>query len=211
MTKIKICGLRRTEDIIYVNDLKPDYVGFVFAKNSRRYVEEQKARQFRYKLLQDIETVGVFVDEDIEHIEKLIKLGVISMVQLHGSEDEEYIKRLRQNINQPIIKAFNISSKTDIEVAQKSSADYILLDHGKGGTGEVFDWTLIQDVGRPFFLAGGLSSLNVSEAIESTSPYAVDVSSGVEDGLYKSYDKIQKFINHVRNIDERGIKNAKSR
>jgi len=209
MTKIKICGLRRFEDVVYVNTLKPDYVGFVFAQKSRRYLSDQQAKLLRDQLDQKIVSIGVFVDENIDHIERLVESGVITCVQLHGHEDDAYIENLRQKIKQPIIKAYTIDSTEDIATAQKSSADFVLLDHGKGGTGETFNWQLIQNFKRPFFLAGGLDPINVSKAITHTTPYAVDVSSGVEENAYKSYDKIKMFMDTVRAIDERINKNEK--
>jgi len=209
MTKIKICGLSRHEDVLYVNKLKPDYAGFVFAKKSRRYLSDTQAKSLRAQLDPKIVSIGVFVDDNIEHIKKLVESGVIEQIQLHGQEDEDYIESLRQNTKQPIIKAYTIDSAEDIVAAQKSRADFILLDHGKGGTGETFDWQLIQNFKRPFFLAGGLEPINVAQAIAHTKPYAVDVSSGVEENAYKSYDKIKMFINNVRTIDERINQNEK--
>lgn len=198
MTKVKICGLSRETDIEYANRLLPDYIGFVFAKKSRRYLEPERAARLKAQLDTRIQAVGVFVNEPVENIRALAEKGTIDIIQLHGSEDENDIRRLRAVLRQPIIKAFRISSPHDIETAVKSSADYILLDNGSGGTGEAFDWSYISGIDRPFFLAGGLSGANVAEAVQSYRPYAVDISSGVETGGYKDYEKMKDFIAKVR-------------
>ena len=138
MTKIKFCGLKRIEDIKYANDLKPDFIGFVFAPKSKRFVNADTARELKNLLDTEIKAVGVFVDEDINVVTKLLKDGIIDIAQLHGSEDEEYIKSLRAICDKPIIKAFTIVSKDDIKKANESTADYVLLDSGKG-SGETFD------------------------------------------------------------------------
>ncbi|MDD3542316.1 MAG: phosphoribosylanthranilate isomerase [Petrimonas sp.] len=198
MTKIKICGLSREADIEYANELLPDYIGFVFAKKSTRYVQPEVAGSLKANLNSQIRAVGVFVNEPIEHIYKLVESGTIDIVQLHGSEDNSYIYELRQRAKSPVIKAFSISSQEDIHIAEQSQADYILLDSGKGGTGKVFDWSIISNLNRPFFLAGGLSSDNVSAAVADYNPFAVDISSGVEMGGHKDYGKMKEFIETVR-------------
>lgn len=203
MTKIKICGLSREEEILFVNALKPDYIGFVFARGSKRYVSSEQAACLRDLLDDSIQSVGVFVDQPIDKIKLLADNGVIQLVQLHGREDEDYIKDLRAVVSLPIIKAFRIESAEDIKRAQESSADYVLLDNGNGGTGETFDWRLIADMGRPYFLAGGLSPDNVADAVGRYSPYAVDTSSGVETGGVKDYIKIRTFIEQVNGGNKR--------
>ena len=192
MTKIKFCGLKRIEDIKYANDLKPDFIGFVFAPKSKRFVDADTARELKNLLDTKIKAVGVFVDEDINVVTKLLKDGIIDIAQLHGSEDEEYIKSLRAICDKPIIKAFTIVSKDDIKKANESTADYILLDSGKG-SGETFDWDLIKEVNRPYFLAGGLDCDNVENALDSLTPFAVDVSSGIETDGFKDFDKMCRF------------------
>ena len=122
------------------------------------------------------------------------------MVQLHGNEDEDYIKHLRQLVNKPIIKAFRIETAEDVAQAKASSADYILLDSG-AGTGKTFNWKLIQDIERPYFLAGGLTPGNVREAIRTLCPFAVDVSSGVETDGGKDKTKMAAFFDEVRKDD----------
>ncbi|MCR6546961.1 phosphoribosylanthranilate isomerase [Dehalobacterium formicoaceticum] len=197
-SKIKICGIKREQDIDYVNMLKPDYIGFVFAKQSRRYITPDMAAMLRKKLLPGITPVGVFVNEYVEKVAGLMLRGIIEIAQFHGQENEDYIAAFRQLTGNPVIQAFRIDRPDDVIRAAQSSADFILLDNGAGGTGTTFDWTLIQNIQRPFFLAGGLNADNVDEAIRLSNPYSVDISSGVETNNIKDYAKMQKFINRVR-------------
>jgi phosphoribosylanthranilate isomerase len=146
MTQVKVCGLKRPEDMAYANELLPDYVGFVFAKASKRYVSPDTAASLRAMLLPQIITVGVFVDELVEQVVSLIESGVIGMAQLHGAESQAYVRALRSRTNAPIIQAFRIGSRDDVLRAEESEADYILLDHGAGGTGESFDWSLLDGI-----------------------------------------------------------------
>lgn len=197
MTKIKLCGLSRICDIEAANRLKPEYIGFVFLPKSKRYVTYEKAKELKSLLSPDIKVVGVFVDESVEIVARLLNDGTIDIAQLHGGEDEDYISRLRKLTGKPIIKAFRIESEEDIARAEKSSADHILLDSGMG-TGKVFDWSLIQSIKRPYFLAGGLDCDNVGEAIKKLRPYAVDVSSGIETNGLKDKEKMAAFVAKVR-------------
>ena len=197
MTKIKLCGLSRPCDIDAANELKPEYIGFVFAPKSKRYVTPEKAMELKQMLLPDIQTVGVFVNEKPEAVAKLLQDGIIDIVQLHGAEDEEYIKQLHRLTDKPIIKAFRIETASDIESVLQSTADYVMLDSG-AGTGRVFDWNLIQNIIRPYFLAGGLDADNVTDAVRWLQPYAVDVSSGIETGGLKDKSKMAAFVAAVR-------------
>ncbi len=197
MTKVKFCGMTRENDIAYVNSLHPDLIGFVFAKKSRRYISPENAFFLRQKLLTDITPVGVFVNEEPEKVADCIKRGIIGAAQLHGQEDETYIERLRHLSSAPIFQAFCIRTSEDLAAAVLSSADYILLDAG-AGDGKTFDWSLLSEVKRPYFLAGGLSPENVKDAIMLLHPYGVDVSSGIETDGFKDKDKMTDFINTVR-------------
>lgn len=198
MTKIKLCGLSRTCDIEAANELKPEYIGFVFARKSRRYVAPETAAELKKLLHPDIRSVGVFVNESPENIGKLLNKGIIDIAQLHGNEDEEYIRRLRKLTDKPLIKAFRIDNEKDAVNAGNSSADYVLLDSGNGGTGTAFDWNLIRNMNRPYFLAGGLDGNNVESAVKGLKPYAVDVSSGIETDGYKDRRKMTAFVFAVR-------------
>ena len=200
MTKIKLCGLSRPCDIETVNQLKPDYIGFVFAPKSKRYVTYRKAAELKSRLSPEIKAVGVFVNECPQETVKLLKNGIIDMVQLHGGEAEDDIARLRRLTDRPIIKAFRIETAYDIKAANQSTADYILLDSG-AGTGTVFDWSLVNSVGRPYFLAGGLDADNVADAVKALRPFAVDVSSGIETDGLKDKAKMAAFIAAVRKED----------
>lgn len=197
MTKIKICGIRRECDIAYVNELMPEYIGFVFFEKSKRYVTFDEALRLRKLLNEGITPVGVFVDEAPENIERLVKENVISAVQLHGSEDNEYIKLLRNRVDCPIIKAFCVETENDIKEAEKSEADYIMLDSGKG-TGKNFNHSLIGNLKRDFFLAGGLGIENVCEIVKEIRPYAVDASSSMETDGVKDENKMAAFVEAVR-------------
>ena len=197
MTKIKLCGLTRPCDIEYVNELLPEYIGFVFAPKSRRYISPEKAEMLRSMLDFKITPVGVFVDEKIEIIADLIKRKIIDIVQLHGNESEQYIEDLRRVIDCPVIKAFRIESEADIVSANNSSADYVLLDSG-GGTGKVFDHSLLKDIARPYFLSGGLTPENVETAVKQLAPFAVDASTSLETDGFKDKIKMTAFVNAVR-------------
>ncbi len=201
MTKIKLCGLKRACDIEWANELKPDYIGFVFAKQSRRYVSPNDAEELRKLLHPSIKVAGVFVDAKIEVIAGMAKLNIIDVVQLHGSEDEDYLRKLRRRICIPVFQAFRISSLEDIKRAEESSADMVLLDAG-AGCGEVFDWSLLKDIKRPYFLAGGLTPENVSDAIDRLHPYGVDASSSLETDGVKDSVKMAAFVKAVRGKEE---------
>lgn len=222
MIKVKFCGLTRHEDIEIANRLKPDYIGFVFYKKSKRFVDKYKAKALKKELDLDIKAVGVFVDEDIELITELVNENIIDIIQLHGKEDEEYIKRLKSLTDAKIIKAFQIkeriktefypdkkdaqyekafqnsSSDIDDELKKKldeinrSSADMVLIDSGQG-TGTAFDWKILNRIARPYFLAGGVNTENIKEAADIR-PYAIDVSSGIETDSVKDEGKMKIII-----------------
>ncbi len=199
MAKIKICGLCRTEDIEYANTVFPDYIGFIFALNRARTVSMQEALVLKSKLRSEIIPVGVFLNQDMEYIKAIADKKIIEAIQLHGSEDENFILNLKKQLKLPIIKAFSITCKEDVEKACSSSADYIMLDNKSPGSGQSFDWTLIKGMNRPFFLAGGLSAENIKEAL-TIEPYAVDVSSGVETNGKKDLSKMKAFTDIIRKI-----------
>ncbi|MBQ7378822.1 MAG: phosphoribosylanthranilate isomerase [Clostridia bacterium] len=197
MTRIKLCGLSRACDIAAANELRPEYIGFVFAQKSKRYVSPEKATELKQLLHPDIKTVGVFVNESLQNVAELLTNGVIDVAQLHGNEDDEYIKKLRTLTDQPIIKAFRVSCEQDVAQANASTADCVLLDSG-AGTGTLFDWNLIAKINRPYFLAGGLDAGNVSEALKKLNPFAVDVSSGIETDGVKDKTKMAAFVAAIR-------------
>jgi phosphoribosylanthranilate isomerase len=201
MTKIKLCGLSRPQDIEAANRLRPDYIGFIFAPKSRRYVSPQRAAELRALLDPSIQAVGVFVREEPETIAALLRAGTIDVAQLHGGEDEDYIAALRARTGKPLIQAFRVDTQEDVQRAGKSSADLVLLDAGTGGTGTCFDWSLIQSLKRPYFLAGGLGVENVADAVKTLRPYAVDVSSGIETDGVKDPQKMTDFVRAVRAAD----------
>lgn len=197
MTKIKLCGLSRPCDIEAANELNPEYIGFVFAPKSKRYITPEKAKELKQLLDANIKAVGVFVNEEAENIADLLNRGIVDVAQLHGDEDEDYIKQLRRLTDKPIIKAIRIESERELADAERCSADCVLLDSG-AGTGTVFDWKLIQNMNRPYFLAGGLTPGNVENAVNMLHPYAVDVSSGIETDGLKDKTKMAAFAVAVR-------------
>ena len=200
-TLIKMCGLRRTEDIEAANELKPEYIGFVFFPGSKRCVTPEAAKALKAKLAPEIKAVGVFVDEKPETAAKLLNDGVIDIAQLHGHEDEAYIASLRKQTDRPLIRAFRVRSAEDAVQAQASSADMLLLDAG-AGDGKTFDWSWLKGVTRPYFLAGGLNPENAGRAVRELKPYAVDVSSGIETDGFKDAAKMRDFVNAVRMENE---------
>ena len=200
MTKIKLCGLSRPCDIETANRLLPEYIGFVFAPKSKRYVPPETAAALKGLLHPSVQAVGVFVREEPEQVARLLRDGIIDIAQLHGGEDAAYVRVLRRLTDRPILQAFRVDSAADVAAAQKSEADMILLDAGAGGTGTAFDWTLLRDIRRPYFLAGGLHPGNVREAMERLSPYAVDVSSGIETDGAKDKEKMTQFVRAVRGV-----------
>ncbi len=199
--KIKLCGLTRPEDIRIVNEVMPDYAGFIMAFGRRRTVTVEKMAQLSSELAPGILKVAVFLDQDPEWIEELARKDLMDVIQLHGSESDDVIRRLKESTGKRVVKAFRIDSVEDAKRAQESPADMVLLDHGNGGSGETFDWSLIDQVQREFFLAGGLTPDNVAGAISQVRPMAVDVSSGVETDHVKDAKKVRRFVQAVRDTE----------
>lgn len=197
MTKIKICGLSRVEDIETVNEVMPDFIGFVFAK-SKRQVSIEKAAELKSLLNPDIKAVGVFVNEELSVIKLLAQLDIIDIIQLHGDENSDYIMNVKK-LGKPVIKAVRVA---DTLSAADENADFVLFDkHGEnayGGLGESFDWELLRNYSSPYFLAGGVNIQNLSEAL-ALNPYAIDISSGVEENGVKSKRLIEQAVKIVRN------------
>ena len=213
MQKIKLCGMMKQCDIEYANRVKPDLVGFIFA-NTRRKISAAQAKQFRKALDAEIPAVGVFVNEDISVIVSLVQDGCIDMIQLHGEEDADYIRRLREVCDVPVIKAVKVQTVEQIRQAAALPVDYLLLDTYRkgvlGGTGEAFDWELLREAkaaagdtaegelfGKPYFLAGGLHAGNLREAAALRS-YGLDVSSGIETDGSKDFTKMVEVMELVR-------------
>lgn len=213
MQKIKLCGMMKPCDIEYANRVKPDFVGFIFA-NTRRKIGAAQAKQFREALDAEIPAVGVFVNEDISVITSLVQDGCIDMIQLHGEEDADYIRRLREICDVPVIKAVKVQTVEQIRQAAALPVDYLLLDTYRkgvlGGTGEAFDWELLREAkiaagdtaegelfGKPYFLAGGLHAGNLREAAALGS-YGLDVSSGIETDGSKDFTKMVEVMELVR-------------
>ncbi len=202
MTKIKLCGLTRPEDIAAANALKPEYIGFVFAPKSRRAVSREKAAELRAQLSPEIQTVGVFVNEAPETVARLLNEDLLDIAQLHGQEDAAYIARLRSLTPKPLWQALRVEDAASLAAAARSTADMVLLDSGTGGTGTAFNWKLLQGFPRPYILAGGLDADNAVDAVSRLHPDVVDVSSGIETAGRKDPAKMAAFVAAVRKQDE---------
>ena len=217
--KVKMCGISKVETIPAVVEAKPDYMGLVFASSKRQVtvdqaktlVEElhkQYTKRYNNGAEQsnddEIKTVGVFVNETLENLVSIAKEANLDAVQLHGDEDEAFIQSLTERTNVEVWKAVQIRSAADAEVWIDSSADMLLFDayhkDERGGTGEVFDWTSLDEFERPFMLAGGIDGTNVARAIRTVRPYGIDISSGIETNGVKDDEKIKAFTNIVRTI-----------
>ena len=186
MAKIKICGLRRSEDVDYVNELKPDFIGFILTDGFKRSISEQQAVMLKARLDKSIKAVGVFVNDDADKINRLVSEGIIDLVQLHGQETPEFCRK----INAPVIKYF---SPDMFDKTGDYDTDYFLFDSGTG-TGKTFDWSKIPKTNKPFFLAGGLNADNINQAITEINPYCIDLSSAVETNGVKDYNKIKQIM-----------------
>ena len=201
--------MKRLEDIEAVNEAKPDYIGFIFAEKSRRYVSMEMAAMLKQHLNPNIQAVGVFVNANEELVVRLAKEQVIDVIQLHGTEVITYVKSLKEAVDVPIIKAVSMTkpdAKEQIRMWEMSDIDYLLLDSGNGGTGEQFDYKLLQELGnlkKPYFLAGGLNPENLENAVgylRENPPYALDLSSGIETNGVKDARKIKTAVEAARRI-----------
>jgi len=196
MSKIKMCGLKRMVDIEYANEIKPDFIGFVFWDKSKRNVTKEQARELKDNLIPDIKAVGVFVDADREFVLDLLNEGIIDIAQLHGSEDDEYLKWLKERTDKELIRMIHLTDDTDYSMLNQVCADYLLFDSGKG-SGKTFDWKYMEQVKKyctkPYFLAGGINAFNVVEAIEKTTPFGIDLSSSLETDGVKDYQKMKEM------------------
>ena len=217
--KVKMCGISNVETIPAIVDAKPDYMGLVFAPSKRQVTVDQAKilveelhRGYAKKYGSDtehdkndtIKTVGVFVNETVDNLVTIANEANLDVVQLHGDEDEAFIQSLKERTNVEVWKAVQIRSAADAEVWIDSSADMLLFDayhkDERGGTGEVFDWSCLDEFERPFMLAGGIDSTNVARAIRTVRPYGIDISSGIETDGVKDDEKIKAFTNIVRTI-----------
>lgn len=183
--KVKICGIKSVDDVMYCNELLPDYIGFVFAP-SKRKIDINKALELKKIVNPKIKVVGVFLNNDINEVIDICNKKIIDLIQLHGNEDDNYLKELKEKTGLKIIKAYNDSVY----------ADYILYDSNNPGSGNKGDWSNLSDK-KEFFLAGGINIDNVLDA-KKLNPYAIDTSSGVERDGKKDYELIKEFIRRVR-------------
>lgn len=230
MTRIKLCGLTRIQDIEIANKLKPEYIGFIFWDRSSRNVSAIQAARLKGKLDPEIKAVGVFVNAPAEQVISYYNVGIIDIAQLHGNENEEYIKKLH-DAGLTVIKAFkmkktgeniNLAGNANVETPEKPTGNAITETYGKStddviteavkssadyimfdpgkGEGATFNWQLIKGIKREFFLAGGLTPENIEKAVETVQPFAVDVSSGIETNGHKDPDKMAAFVKNTRTL-----------
>lgn len=204
MTKVKICGITDVETALFAVEKGADALGFVFAE-SKRKISVEKAKEIIAKLPNNVLTVGVFVNESSDIVQKIVKETGINAVQFHGEESPEYC----HSFSVKVIKAIKVSSIADIAHIHKYKSDYILLDSpsGKyqGGNGKTFDWSIttsLNKTGKKIILAGGLNQENIENAVRMVNPYMVDVSSGVEISGKKDFNKIRMFIERAKNREE---------
>lgn len=201
--KIKMCGLRRPDDIIYANECLPDYIGFVFAE-SRRKVSGEEAKNLGAQLDPFIKKAGVFVNEPVRSLITISKQAGLDIIQLHGDEGEEYIKEVKHETGKELWKAVRVRMVKDIQEAQRLPADKLLLDsfseESYGGTGKVMDFAVLDqaDIRKPYFIAGGLTVENLPEILKKAEPYGIDISSGIETEGVKDREKMLKVIQCVR-------------
>ena len=169
---------------------------------SRRNLTLSQAEALSRLLKPQILPVGVFVNASLPTIREAVDRGIIRAVQLHGQETEDFVRQLQRQVEVPLFQAFSIRTEADVERARRSPADVLVLDHGAGGTGQAFDWSLIAGrLQRPFFLAGGLGPDNVAKALAQVHPWAVDMSSGVETDGKKDPTKMMAAVAAVRSFE----------
>ena len=210
LRKLKICGIKDSKTLNFLNKNAVDYFGLIFYERSPRYVDINKA----YNLTNiakhtKTKSVGVFVDLPIKKIQKYIDKLNLKLIQLHGNESDRYIQDIKNNNNIKIIKNIAIRNKKDLELTKKFlNADYLLFDYKSnsinelpGGNAKQFDWEIINNlrIEKKWFLSGGINESNIKNALKLKNPYGFDISSGVEDrpGV-KNTDKILKIINIMR-------------
>lgn len=205
---IKLCGVRRFEDIEYMNEVIPDYIGMILAEGFRRTVDIDTAEKLAGGLDGRIKKVGVFVDTPIEYVCECVRRIGLDVIQLHGSEDMFYISEMKK-LGIPLWKSVKVRCPEEIYEAEKLGCDGLLLDSfvpGQiGGTGVSSDWSVIRKtkINRPYFLAGGINGDNLKEALE-ISPN-IDISSGIETDGVKDIDKIRRIMKiYKENQHEQG-------
>lgn len=199
--KIKLCGMFRDCDIDYANEARPDYIGFiVMFPKSHRNIDLETALRLKSRLDPDIKSVAVSVNAPLEKFAEFALSGAVDILQCHGNEDAEYIAKLRELTGVPIFKAVKVTSAEDVQKADESGADFLLLDSGTG-SGKIFDHSLIpKGIKTPFFLAGGLTPENVKEAARKIQPFGVDMSSGIETDKLKDRAKMLAAVSQIRGL-----------
>ena len=198
--KLKIYGLGRVDDMLYVNELQPHYIGFVFAP-SKRQITYEEAKELKQLLNKEIKVVGVFVNESVDLIIHYLNENLIDCAQLHGNETNEIIKNIKLATGKEVWKAVKVQNQEDITSAIKYDADKILFDSGSG-SGESFSWQLLKGYTYDYFLAGGIGSHNIDKIIKNIKPCGIDLSSMVETDGWKDYYKMNSMIEKTRGVKE---------
>lgn len=193
---VKICGLTGASDAATANDARPDWAGVVLHGPSRRCVDAETASAIRRALDPSVPLVGVTVDRDPALLGRMVDDGTIDMVQIHANPDEAYFRAVR-GLGVPVVRAYIVRSREDVEAAASSDADYVMVDAG-AGSGRAFDWSLMEDAGFGYILSGGLDPGNVAETVRRLRPMGVDVSSGVEVGGRKDPARMRAFVDAAR-------------
>lgn len=200
--KIKFCGIRRLEDVVFCNELQPEYLGMILSAGFRRTISPETAEQLVKAKSRSIAAVGVFVNETPEHIAQVLKQVPLDVIQLHGSETAEIVSGVRWRTGLPVWKAVQVQTAADIQAARQLGADQLILEGKAGGMGITADWELIAGAkpAQPFLLAGGLTPENVAEAAAMVQPDGVDFSSGIETGGVKDYAKMKRIVTIIRGV-----------
>lgn len=205
--EIKICGITDVNEIDALNNMRPDYIGFVFAE-SKRKVSKEEAETLCKLVNKDIKVIGVFRNNTREFIEEVLKKVPLHAIQLHGSEESEFIQYFNDNYHCEVWKGQSINNKKDLEEALKLPVSTLILDSKNPGSGKVFPWELLEGIktDKKIFLAGGINTENISEAVKINNIQGIDISSGVESVVKgirrKDPIKIEKIIKKVREKHE---------
>ena len=196
--KIKICGIKNENEAKIINQCMPDIAGFVFA-SGKRQIDINKAKNLKKIINPEIETAGIFVEQNEDEILKIYNEKVIDIIQLHGDYDERTIKNLKEKTGAKIIKVIRV--KEDFYKI-KTLADFILFDaYSKdkyGGLNKTFDWNIKIISNVPYFVAGGINENNIVEMVKKLTPYGVDISSGVEVDGFKTKEKVFNIIKIIK-------------
>ena len=196
--KIKICGIKNENEAKIINECMPDIAGFVFA-SGKRQIDINKAKILKKIINPEIETAGIFVEQNEDEILEIYNEKIIDIIQLHGDYDERTIKNLKEKTNAKIIKVIRVKEGF---YKIETLADFILFDtyskNKYGGLNKTFDWNIKIISNVPYFVAGGINENNIIEMVKKLTPYGVDISSGVEVDGFKTKEKVFNIIKIIK-------------